>query len=200
MLIDRLVGALKLDANVYEEIEHDESATSQAAIVVGILALLLGIRDFMVRSFDQDAISTVADTFSLQIPDIMQDMFTPSPFMAFLSTFINVFLFWIVAAAILYFVGTTFFGGKATMGEMLRVTGFAQAPRYFSLLALGGIIPCFSQLIVLGAAIWTIATNFVGIRQGLDLSTWRTLFAILVSYFVAWLLSLVVSFVFGAIF
>lgn len=197
MLIDRLVGVLRLDTKVYEEIEHNNTATTQAAIIVGVLALLLGIRDFMVRSFDQDAISAAFNAFSLQVPDILQRMFTPTPIMAFLITFINVFLIWIVAAAILYFVGTTFFGGKATFGEMLRVTGFAQTPRFFSFLALGGLIPCFSQLVLLGTAIWTIATNFVGIRQGLDLSGWRTLFTILLSYFVAWLLSLAVGFVFS---
>jgi hypothetical protein len=41
--VDRIVGALRLDPNVYEEIEHDTDATGQAAIIVAVSAILSGI-------------------------------------------------------------------------------------------------------------------------------------------------------------
>ena len=39
-MFNRIMGVFKLDVNTFEEIEHDESATSQAAIVVALVALL----------------------------------------------------------------------------------------------------------------------------------------------------------------
>ncbi|MCP4421692.1 MAG: hypothetical protein GY805_34195, partial [Chloroflexi bacterium] len=42
-MFERIIGVLKLDVNTYEEIEADESATSQAAIVVVVAAILSGI-------------------------------------------------------------------------------------------------------------------------------------------------------------
>ena len=43
MLIERVIGVLRLDVDTYEEIEADESATSQAAIVVAVVAIVGGI-------------------------------------------------------------------------------------------------------------------------------------------------------------
>ncbi len=34
-----MIGAAMLDVSVYEEVEHDQTATTQAAIVVGIVAV-----------------------------------------------------------------------------------------------------------------------------------------------------------------
>ena len=42
-MLDRIIGVLRLDAATYEEIEADESATSQAAIVVAIVAVVGGL-------------------------------------------------------------------------------------------------------------------------------------------------------------
>lgn len=42
-LVGRMIGAAKLDVATYEEVEHDTTATSQAAIIVGIVALVQGL-------------------------------------------------------------------------------------------------------------------------------------------------------------
>ena len=42
MFWDRVMGVFRLNPMVFEEIEHDENATSQAAIVVLIVALVSG--------------------------------------------------------------------------------------------------------------------------------------------------------------
>jgi len=42
-IIDRAIGIVKLDDATYESIEHDQSATTQAAVVVGIAAVAGGI-------------------------------------------------------------------------------------------------------------------------------------------------------------
>ena len=43
MLVNRMIRAAMLDTSLYEEVEHDSSATSQAMQVVLIVALASGI-------------------------------------------------------------------------------------------------------------------------------------------------------------
>jgi len=105
MLLDRIIGVMKLDVATYEEIEADESATSQAAIVVAIVAVIGGL-----------------------VGGGINALFGGSFFGSFLSTVLNAFIGWVAWSAVTYFVGTRLFEGEADMGEMLRVLGFAQAP------------------------------------------------------------------------
>ena len=42
-MTDRMIGAATLDIATYEEVEHDTSATTQAAIVVGIVAVCAAV-------------------------------------------------------------------------------------------------------------------------------------------------------------
>ena len=42
-LLDRMRGAALLEIATYEEVEHDESLTRQAALVVAIVAIARGI-------------------------------------------------------------------------------------------------------------------------------------------------------------
>lgn len=164
MLVQRIIGVLKLDVATYEEIEHDQSATMQAAIVVAIVAIIGAIGSGILGSMGDTGF-----------------------FSGFISTLISTFLGWIVWSAITYFVGTSLFGGKADMGEMLRVIGFAYAPQVL------GIIPCIGAIV---GIIWTLVTGFVAVRQGLDLDNTKAFLTIvigLVGY-------LILVFILGAVF
>ena len=97
-VIDRMVGAALLKVDVYEEVEHDESATGQAAIAVGLVAIASGI-----ASWSYGGTGIVVGVLA-----------------AYLS--------WAIFAATTYFVGDKLFRGTATWGELLRTTGFAQSP------------------------------------------------------------------------
>ncbi len=162
-MINRIMGVLRLDANTYEEIEHDESATTQAAMVVAIVAVVGGL-------------------IGGGISAAMGGSFLGS----FLTTLLNAFVGWVVWSAATYFIGTSVFGGKATMGEMLRVLGFAQAPGILS------IIPVCGAFVGL---IWTLACTFIAIRQGLDLDNTKAALTAVI----ALVLVVIVSFVIGAI-
>lgn len=72
---------------------------------------------------------------------------------------------WIVWAATTSFIGTRIFKGTTDMGEMLRVLGFAQAPRVI------GLIPFLGPV----AAMWVLVASVVAIREGLDFSTRRAI-------------------------
>ncbi len=175
-MFERIIGFLKLDVNTIEAVEADESATSQAAIVVGIVAILAAIGAF----FGAQAGNAIMDNLGqFSDMDIPFDVPSISPVGAALNALIGVFVAWAVWSALTYFIGTRMFGGQATMGEMLRVIGFAQAPR---LLNLFSFIPCLGAILVVAAWVWSIVVGFVAIRQGLDLDNTKTALTILISF------------------
>lgn len=117
-MLDRVIGVFKLDSNTFEEIEADQNATGQAALVVLVVAL--------VGAIGSGIAAAITDT---------------GFFSSFISSIVTALLGWLVWSAVTYFVGTSLFGGQADMGEMLRVIGFAYAPQIL------GIIPCIGWLI-----------------------------------------------------
>jgi hypothetical protein len=104
---------------------------------------------------------------------------TFSPLGLLFYLIVGTFLGWLIWSAATYFIGTRLFGGQATLGEMLRVIGFAQAPKLLTLLL---IIPCLGTILELVGTIWALVASFVAIRQGLDLSNGRTLVTVLVCF------------------
>jgi hypothetical protein len=150
-MFNRIVGVFKLDSNTFEDVEHDTSATTQALIVVLIVAIISGI----------------GSGFGATISD-------GSFVRSFLGTLISALLGWLIWSAVSWFVGTTFFGGKADIGEMLRVIGFAYSPQVL------GIIPCIGGIV---GAIWSLIAGFIAVRQGLDLDNVKAFLTILIGFF-----------------
>ena len=97
-LVDRMVGAAFLNIDTYEEVEHDQTATGQAAGVVAMVAVASAIGA------------------------------SPLGFMGAGRAAILALIGWLVWAGIAYLVGDKLLGGTATWGELLRTLGFAQAP------------------------------------------------------------------------
>jgi hypothetical protein len=97
-LIERMLGAATLNVDTYEEVEHDETATSQAAIVVAIVAVSAAI-----GGVGGGGIGLIVGLLSA-------------------------FAGWLIWSGLTYLIGTAVFDGKATWGELLRTLGFAQSP------------------------------------------------------------------------
>lgn len=97
-LSQRMIGAATLDIPTYEDVEHDTTATTQAAIVVGIVAVCAGIGGI---GAGKGGIVT-----------------------GVLSAYIG----WLVWSGVTFLIGAKLFGGTATWGELLRTVGFAQTP------------------------------------------------------------------------
>jgi hypothetical protein len=117
-MFQRILGVFKLDVNTFEEIEHDSSATTQALVIVAVVALLSG----------------VGAGFAANIG-------SASFLGGFLSTLVWTFVGWFLWAVISWFVGTKLFGGQASVDEMLRVIGFAYAPQVLA------VIPCIGGIV-----------------------------------------------------
>jgi len=97
-IVDRMRGAALLDVATYEEVEHDTSATGQAAVVVALAAVAAAIGN----------------------------LFRGGP--GLIGALVGYLAGWLLWSGITYFVGTRVFRGTATWGELLRTLGFAQAP------------------------------------------------------------------------
>ena len=138
---DRVVGVFKLDEAIFENIEHDPEALQQAAAVVAIAAVLSAFGESYTGSRIVELVGTVAFFF----------------------------IGWVLWSGLTFFVGTRLYDGTASMGEMLRVIGFAFAPQAL------GIVPCLGTAI---GFVWTCVAGFIAVRQGLDLDNTKTLITI----------------------
>jgi hypothetical protein len=86
---------------------------------------------------------------------------------------------WVAWAALTAWIGTSFFQGTTNFGEMLRVLGYAQAPRAI------GVFPFIGWI----GFIWALVCSVVAIREGHDFTTGKAV----ATAFLGWLALVVVS-------
>jgi len=190
-MFEQIIGVLRLDAGTYDAIKADENATSQAVIIVAVVAVLAGIGAFAATQLASSIMSSLGALSDL--PAGLVATVTISPFGALVSAFIRTFMAWIVGTAVIFFVGTSLFQGEATFTQLLRVIGFAQAPQVFYLLS---FIPCLPLLVL----IWLIATNFMAIRQGLSLDNGKAIGTVVVALIAIWIVNFVIGILMNAMF
>ena len=164
IFLDRVFRAIKIDVDLYEEVEKDKSATVQAGAVVGLSSLAAGV----------GALQLGVSNFLL------------APVLSLLS--------WYVWAYIIYFVGVKLFGGpktKSDHGELLRTIGFSSAP---GLIRVFGVTPDLMTVTFIGSAFWMLACMVVAVKSALDYdSMWKALGVVIVAWlFQAFFLFLVI--------
>ena len=129
-IVDRMRGAALLDVATYEEVEHDNEATGQAAVVVIIVAVCSAIGAVWRGG--------------------------PSIIMGPVSAILG----WLLWSAITYVIGDKLLGGTATWGELLRTIGFAQSPGVLMIFGiipiLGGLVRVVVAMWLLVAGIVAI--------------------------------------------
>ena len=151
--ISRVFRAIKIDVELYEEVEKDKAATIQAGFIVVLSSMAAGI----------GALQLGASNFLL------------APIVSLIS--------WYIWAYIIYFVGVKLFPEKNTKsnhGELLRTIGFSSAP---GLIRVFGITPDLMAVTFIGSAFWMLACMVVGVRAALDYkSLWRALGVVIVAW------------------
>ncbi|HET7768634.1 MAG TPA: YIP1 family protein [Chloroflexota bacterium] len=150
-LVGRMMRAARLDVSLYEEVEADRNATSQAATVVGISAISSAIGGAIAAAIFGAGGGVIG---------------------AILGGIISAFLGWVMWSYIAYFVGTSVFGGTATPGELLRTVGFAQAPGALGILV---AIPFLGVLIGFALWVWSVVAGVIALRQALDIDTTKAI-------------------------
>lgn len=173
MLFERMMRAARLDVNLYEEVEADLTATSQAATVVGIVAVLGGIGAALAQIMAGNASGAV---------------------LGFIGGVVMAFIGWIAWAYITFWVGTSIFKGTATPGEMLRTIGFAQTPGVLNVLA---FVPVVGGIVGLVVFVWLIIAGVVAIRQALDISTGQAIITAIIGFIPMFVIYCIVGLIVG---
>jgi len=167
LFVNRIIRAAKLDIELYEEVEADESALPQAMGVVMLSSIAAGIG------------SPARGGAGVLIIGI-----------------ISALAGWYIWAYLTYFIGTKILPEPQTEsnpGELLRTIGFSSSPGIIRVI---GIIPIFSYFVSLVANIWMLVAMIIAVRQALDYkSTMRAIGVCLIGWviqliFVAALFSL----------
>jgi len=152
IFINRIIRACKLDVNLYEEVEADKSATYQAAGVVALSMIALGVGTFFTYG-----------SFNIAIP-----------ILAALAG-------WFVTSLLIYFVGAKLFPEENTqsnLGELLRAIGFSYSP---GLIRIFGFNQDLLVITFYGSGIWSVIAMVIAVRQALDYkSTWRAVGVVLI--------------------
>jgi len=155
-LQERVIGAMRLQPSTFEEVEHDQAATSQAAMVVVAVAIS-------------------GSLFGLLRGQVVAAM----------SAVVLGLVVWALASFLILLIGTKLLPGKNTeadLGQLLRTVGFAQAPALFSVLV---SIPLLGLLVWLVLQIWVIVAMVIAVRQALDYDdTLRAAIVVLIAWVV----------------
>jgi hypothetical protein len=136
---NRMMRAAKLDVHLYEEVEADKGAMSQAMAVVILSSIAGGIGAPAGLGLGGILIGTIAALVA-----------------------------WYIWAFLTYFVGTKLLPEpqtKADVGELLRTIGFSSSPGLIRVL---GIIPFLRGLVFLMAGVWMLVAMIIAVRQALD--------------------------------
>jgi hypothetical protein len=153
-LTERMLGAARLQVSTYEEVEHDTSATAQAALVVVIVSIATGIGSL-----------------------------GSGGLIGLIYGVVFGIVGWAMWAGVTYFVGTRILPTpetEADWGQLARTLGFAQSPGVLKVL---GVIPFIGGFIFLGVTIWQLITMVVAVRQALDYtSTGRAVGVVLIGF------------------
>src|SRR5579862_3073186 len=166
----RLIGALSLDAAVYEDVEADRTATGQALAVVLLSSVAAGIG--------------ARGLYETSIPRLV--------FIAAISL-----VAWVAWALLTFEIGGRLMPEPQTRvdpGELLRTIGFASTP---GLLRVLGVIPGVTIPIFAGTAVWMLVATIVAVRQALDYASTARAVAVCA---LGWILTIAAAVVIGLLF
>lgn len=141
--VERLVAALRLDATLYEEVEHDPRALGQAAGVVALAAVAAAI-----GALGMVGVGGV------------------------LGALVNTFVTWIVWTTLVWLVGVKVFDHASDFEELLRTLGFVAAPQILYVLAVIPFA-LWHTLVGLAVLVMSVIAFVRAIRQALDVDTGR---------------------------
>ena len=173
-IVNRVIRAAKLDVELYEEVEADETLTSQAIAVVVITAIAAGIGGALGAIIGGRGVGGF--------------------FGALIVTPIIAVIGYFVWAWLTYFIGTNLFQGTADYGEMLRAIGYSYGPQVLGLLS---FIPCIGWLFSLVGAIWALIAGVIAVRQALDFDTGKAVITCIVGWIVMLILNVIILSVIG---
>jgi hypothetical protein len=170
---DRVVGALKLDANTFEDIERDPTAMAQAVAIIALASLASNLGQIWRLGFGTMLIGVCSSLVG--------------------------YVLW---AVVVWVAGTKLMPDPATKAdfpETFRTIAFAASP---GLIGVVTIIPFLGWLLMLVLTpiilLWSIAAMVIAVRQVLDYTeTFKAVIVVLIGfavYLVFWTTMAMLSF------
>lgn len=163
-MIRNALRAMALDVDLYNYVEASPELAWQAVVVVIVANTLASIGTWIGLEFSVgDQITSFLDRwvgFGAS-PLTEEGGFVVVVVVGVLAAAAG----WVVWALVTWFVGTRIFDGTTSFTEMLRVLGFAQAPRAI------GIVPLLGPV----GSVWALAASVIAIREGQDFGTFRAI-------------------------
>ena len=155
LFLNRIFRSVKIDPEVFNEVQKDKNATVSAAVVVILSSSAAGI----------GAASLGASNFIL------------APIFSLVS--------WFVWAYIVYFVGVKLFPDpktKTTQFALLRAIGFSSAP---GIIRIFGFNEDLMTVTFIGSAFWMLVCMIVAVKETLNYkSLWKAFGVVIISWFV----------------
>ena len=139
---DRVIGAMKLQASTFEEVENDATATGQAAALVVAASVASGL----------------GLIFWLGIGAVLRQIIVS-------------LIGWGIGSTVIWYIGTKVMPDPATKAdfqETFRVVAFAAAPGVFGIIT---VIPILGYVVLFLLWLWQLAAMVVAVRQVLDYNT-----------------------------
>ena len=170
--VQRLIGAAACDVAIYEDVERDRGATTQAFVVV-LLSSIAGGLGFSGLTGGPIDLGTI---LSLSIVALMA---------------------WAAWALLTYVIGVHLLGEpqtRADVGELLRTIGFASTPGILRVL---GIMTPVARPVLVATAIWMLVAMVVAVRQALDYRSTARAVAVCLA---GWILAIAMAVVMGLVF
>ncbi|MCS7255327.1 MAG: YIP1 family protein [Thermomicrobium sp.] len=152
-VVERAIGAARLDPRAYEDVERDEAATGTALALVVLVAIANGIGNLGNNGVIGLIVGVIFGVIGF-----------------------------VLYAGIAYLVGAKLFATaetRVTWGQLIRTLGFAQAPGILYVL---GILPVVGGLIRFVVGVWILVASIIAIRQACDFSTGRAVLTAVVAW------------------
>jgi hypothetical protein len=155
LFLNRIYRSVKIDPEVFDEVQKDKKATTAAGVVVVLSSLAAGVGASHLGTIN----------------------FFLAPGLSLAS--------WFVWAYIVYFVGVKLFPDfktKTTHAALLRGIGFSSAPGMIRIL---GFNEDLMSVTFIGSGFWMLACMVVAVKQTLHYkSLWKALGVVIIAWFV----------------
>jgi hypothetical protein len=181
-LFPRMLRAAKLDPQLYEEVEADNTGTGQALLVVVLVSLASGIGH---------GIGTLMKGGGASIIGFIS---------ALAWGVIGSLIVWFIFSLLCFWLGTSLFKGpetKSALGELLRTLGFAYTP---GLLNVFSFIPFIGPIIPFVTFVWTIIASVIAVRQACDFTTGKAVGTVIVAAIIPLIIMVLLALLIGGAF
>ena len=176
-MLRRILGALRLNADTYEDVKNDHSAIYQASFIV------------------------VASSVATAAGELLLDRDIESLWVLVIGTFFSGMIVWAIWVLCVRMVGNCIFDisdRRAYWGRLFRTTGFALSPGIFYVFI---FLPSIGDVIYYVVPLWTSLCMIVAVRQGTDYrSTLQALMVILLALIPLYLLPKIFGIIFYPLF